>query len=208
MSRSQSDLQSVKWPLRLAREEDVPAIAELIPRSVRALQSPYYSQVQMEAALGTVFGVDRQLIRDGTYFVVEQNEVLIGCGGWSRRRSLYGGDSQRSAEDDLLDPAHDAARVRAFFVHPEWVRRGIGRSIMQACEQAILEAGFHNVDIAATLAGEPLYASFGYAVVDRYDIPLTGAPDLPVVRMAKQLRSAHSSKDGRKAWPSPGGERP
>src|SRR5688500_14931887 len=122
------------WPLRLAREDDVSSLEALIPLSVRALQAAHYSPAQMDAALGPVFGVDRQLIRDGTYFVAEREGAIVGCGGWSRRRSLYGGDGGRELEDALLDPQRDAARVRAFFVHPDWARRGIGRSIMAACE--------------------------------------------------------------------------
>ena len=173
------------WPLRLAREVDVPALEALIPLSVRALQAPYYSTAQMDAALGTVFGVDRQLIRDGTYFVAERDGAIVGCGGWSRRRSLYGSDRARQAEDELLDPQQDAARVRAFFVHPAWARRGIGRSLMTTCEQAIVHAGFLKVDIIATLAGVPLYAAFGYTVVEPYVIALSGGLMLPGVRMAK-----------------------
>ena len=175
------------WPLRLAREADVSALETLIPLSVRALQAPHYSQAQMEAALGPVFGVDRQLIRDGTYFVVEQDGEVVGCGGWSRRRSLYGGDSGREREDGLLDPERDAARVRAFYVHPAWARRGIGRSIMGACEQAIIASGFRTVEIVATLAGEPLFASFGYAVVERSEIAMAGGLSLSVVRMTKSM---------------------
>ena len=175
------------WPLRLAHEADVSALEALIPMSVRALQSPYYSQAQIEAALGPVFGVDRQLIRDGTYFIAEQDGVIVGCGGWSKRRALYGGDSSREHEDELLDPERDAARVRAFFVHPDWARRGIGRSIMAACERAIRESGFRTVDIVATLAGEPLYAFFGYAVVERYDIAMVSGMSLPVVKMSKVI---------------------
>lgn len=187
MSSPSPDPKTGSWPLRLAREADVSALEELIPLSVRALQSAYYSQAQMEAALGPVFGVDRQLIRDGTYFVAEQDGAIVGCGGWSRRRSLFGGDRGRPGEDGLLDPEQDAARVRAFFVNPAWARRGIGRSIMAACELAINESGFRSVDIVATLAGEPLYASFGYAVVERYDLALAGGRSLPVVRMAKRM---------------------
>lgn len=175
------------WPLRLARESDIPALELLIPLSVRKLQAAHYSTAQMDAALGTVFGVDRQLIRDGTYYVAEHEGQIIGCGGWSQRRSLYGSDAGRLMEDPLLNPAHDAARVRAFFVHPAWARRGIGRSIMTACEAAILAAGFRRVDIVATLAGEPLYASFGYTVVERYDIPLANGLPLPAVRMRKDI---------------------
>ena len=175
------------WQLRLALESDVPELEPLIPLSVRCLQAPYYAQTQMEAALGSVFGVDRQLIRDGTYFVAESNGEIVGCGGWSRRHSLYGGDCHRVGEDPLLDPLHDAARVRAFFVHPAWARRGIGRAIMVACEQAIIAAGFQRVEIVATLAGEPLYAAFGYAVVERYEIRMRDGLSLPVVRMTRSL---------------------
>src|ERR1051326_1945257 len=115
----------MNWQPRLAREQDASALAQLICVSSRALQAPYYSGAQMEAALGPIFAVDRQLIRDGTYFAVEHNGSLAGCGGWSRRKSLYGGDGGRAAEDTMLDPRREAARIRAFFVHPEWARRGI-----------------------------------------------------------------------------------
>src|SRR5882672_10047621 len=177
----------MNWRPRLAREQDVPALAELIPMSSRILQAPYYSTHQIEAALGPIFAVDRQLIRDGTYFVIEQNGTIVGCGGWSKRKSLYGDDSERPAEDTMLDPKTDAARIRAFFVHPAWARRGIGKSILAACEDAIVSARFLQADLVATLAGEPLYAAFGYTVVERYEIPLTNGLSLPVVRMSKCL---------------------
>jgi GNAT superfamily N-acetyltransferase len=192
MNSNQPLSGSNTWPLRLASEADVPALEELIPLSVRALQAAYYSTAQMDAALGPVFGVDRQLIRDGTYFVAERDGVLIGCGGWSRRRSLYGGDSARENEDELLDPRRDAARIRAFFIHPAWARRGISRSIMITSEDAIIGAGFRAVDIVATLAGEPLYASFGCAVVERYEIAMPGGLGLPVVRMTKSLEKCRN----------------
>jgi predicted N-acetyltransferase YhbS len=183
-----STAQASLWPLRLAREADVAALEAMIPMSVRALQASYYSSKQMDAALESVFGVDRQLIRDSTYFVAEHDGRIVGCGGWSRRRSLYGGDHGRQAEDGSLDPTQDAARIRAFFVHPSWARRGIGRSIMVGCEHAIVAAGFRAVDIVATLSGEPLYASFGYAVVSRYEIVIAGDLALPVVRMTKKMQ--------------------
>jgi predicted N-acetyltransferase YhbS len=182
--------------LRLAREADAPELEALIPLSVRALQAHCYSTAQMEAALETTFGVDRQLIRDGTYFVAEREGKIVGCGGWSRRRSLCGGDRGREGEDEALDPRHDAARVRAFFVHPAWARRGIGRSLLMACEQAIIAAGFGVVDIVATLAGEPLYASFGFAVVERYDIPIADGLTLPVVRMTKRMGGLQNARCG------------
>ena len=187
MSSSSPIIEKITWPLRLARAGDATALETLIPLSVRALQAPYYSQAQMDAALGTVFGVDRQLIRDGTYFIAEQDGAIVGCGGWSRRRSLYGGDSGREGEDGLLDPQRDAARVRAFFVHPAWARRGIGSSIMAACELAIIESGFRSVEIVATLGGEPLYASFGYAVVESHEIAMVNGLSLTVVRMTKSM---------------------
>jgi N-acetylglutamate synthase-like GNAT family acetyltransferase len=179
---------SVDLVLRVARERDIPAIATLIPLSVRALQAADYSAAQMDAALGPVFGVDRELIRDGTYFVVERSGELVGCGGWSSRRSLFGGDTGRAAgESALLDPAHDSARIRAFYVHPDWARRGIGRQIMNACERAIAQARFRSIELVATLAGEPLYAAFSFTAVERYEIPLASDLRLPVVRMVKTL---------------------
>ncbi|MBI3877675.1 MAG: GNAT family N-acetyltransferase [Verrucomicrobia bacterium] len=184
-----SESQSATWPLRLAREEDVSALEALIPRSVRALQAPYYSPEQMNAALGSIFGVDRQLIRDGTYFVAERGAHIVGCGGWSKRCSLYGSDHGRAKEDAELNPERDAARIRAFFVHPDWARRGIGRCIINACEKAIVEARFRKIDIVATLAGEPLYAAFGYSVVERYEIAMSAGLSLPAVRMTKTLDS-------------------
>jgi len=171
----------------LAVESDASALEDVVTVSVRELQAPYYSAEQIAAALGPVFGVDRQLIRDGTYFLAERDGVIVGCGGWSKRSSRFGGDSARDSEDALLDPRKDAARIRAFFVHPSFARQGIGHSIMVACESAIAEAGFDAVEIVATLAGEPLYASFNYAVVRRYDIELKGGLSLPAVEMAKKI---------------------
>lgn len=178
------------WSLRLARMDDVPALEELIPLSVRALQAEHYSPAQMEAALGPVFGVDRQLIADGTYFVVEEAERIVGCGGWSRRKAVFGGDRARAGADEMIDPLRDPARVRAFFVHPDFARRGIGRTILAACETALLAAGFHSAELVATLAGETLYAAFSYEVVQRYEVPLKNAPSLAVVKMRKDFPRA------------------
>lgn len=175
------------FSIRLAHEDDIPALEDLIPLSVRGLQSAYYSAAQMEAALGPVFGVDRQLISDGTYFVVEEAGQIVGSGGWSRRKAVFGGDRGRAGEDAALDPGCDAARIRAFFVHPGWARRGIGRAILAACETALVVAGFREAVMVATLAGEPLYARHGYAVQERYEVPLGGGVMLPVVRMGKVM---------------------
>jgi len=176
----------MNWKPRLALESDATAIEKLIPVSVRVLQAPYYSPSQIEAALGTVFAVDRQLIRDRTYYVVEHEGELIGCGGWSKRKALFGGDHHRVAEDSRLNPKVDPARVRAFFIRPGWARRGIGRSILQACDDAIAAAGFRRIELVATLAGEPLYASCGYVATERFSIDLPGGLALPVVRMVKR----------------------
>ena len=181
------NFMSNAFSIRLAREHDIPALEVLIPLSVRVLQAPFYSSAQMEAALGPVFGVDRQLISDGTYFNVEHSGHVVGCGGWSHRRAVIGGHRARLSEDAALDPEHEPARIRAFFVHPDWARRGIGRSILSACESALCAAGFREAVLAATLAGEPLYASFGYTVAERYEVPLSDGLTLPVVRMVKRF---------------------
>lgn len=180
--------------LRLAHPEDAPVLGELIELSVNTLQAAQYSEALRQAALGPVFGVDRQLIDDGTYFVIEAADgEMVACGGWSRRMALFGGSTDRSAaagDESLLDPARDAARVRAFFVHPQWARRGLGRRLLAACESAALAQGFQRADLVATLAGEPLYAAGGYEVVERSEIPLGNGLTLPVVKMTRVL--AHS----------------
>jgi GNAT superfamily N-acetyltransferase len=173
--------------LRLAHERDTRALEELIPLSARALQAATYTPAQIEGALGTVFAVDRQLIADGTYFVVERDGAIVGCGGWSRRKTLFGGGGDIPRDDALLDPRSDPARIRAFFVHPAWARQGIGRMLMNACERAALDAGFHTMELVATLAGEPLYAAFRFRAMERYEIPLANGQLLPAVRMAKTL---------------------
>lgn len=172
---------------RLAQLSDLPAIEKLIPVSVRGLQADVHSTEQMEGALGTVFAVDSQLILDQTYFVTEHYDQIVACGGWSRRKTLFGGDAAKTGEDSLLDPATDPARVRAFFVHPDFARRGIGSIIMRLCEKAIVAAGFTHVKIGATLTGEQLYARFGYEVSDRYDIDLSNGATLPIVEMEKNI---------------------
>jgi N-acetylglutamate synthase-like GNAT family acetyltransferase len=178
--------------IRLARSEDISALASLIRESARTLQANYYTTEQIEGALGTVFGVDSQLIQDGTYFIAENTHQIIGCGGWSKRRMLYGGDQGKKAEEDhLLDPSFDSAKIRAFFIHPAWARRGIGSQIMKQCEASVLEAGFKTIEIIATLAGEPLYSKFGYHVSQQIEISLLNKSVLPVVRMVKSFAETH-----------------
>jgi GNAT superfamily N-acetyltransferase len=178
-----------EFPIRAAVSQDAPAIEELIDRSVRELQKEDYSAVQIEGALGTVFGVDTQLIADGTYFVVEVAvggaQTMAGCGGWSKRKTLFGGNRQAGREDELLDPATDAAKIRAFFVHPDWARRGIGSRILTACENAAVQAGFRRFELGATLTGERLYRQKGYAEIERLEVPLANGARLPIIRMSK-----------------------
>ncbi len=128
--------------IRTAAFEDVPAISALIDSSVRSLQAEDYSPAQIEGALNSVFGVDSTLISDGTYFVAEADGAIVGCGGWSKRRTLFGGDQSPDREDSSLDPACDRANIRAFFVHPAWARKGIGSGILAACEEAAVKSGF------------------------------------------------------------------
>ena len=179
----------MNWPLRLARDEDAPALERLIEHVTRTSLARCYSEAQLAVALGPVFGLDRQLIRDGTYFVVEDAGEIIACGGWSKRLAVYGGDRERTGADVELNPQTDAARVRAFFVHPAWERHGIGRALLEASESAIRAAGFMRVELAATLAGEALYARHGYAVAERYDAPMPGGLTIAVVRMTKTLKA-------------------
>ena len=166
----------------------------MIEASVRTLQADDYTQEQREAALRTVFGVDSQLIADGTYFVVEALEVteggkpaVAGCGGWSKRKTLYGGDQFGQREDTSLDPAHDAAKIRAFFVHPSWARQGVGSIILATCENAARKAGFTRFEMGATLTGVKLFAAKGYNPVKRMDVSLEEGEVLPMVQMEKRV---------------------
>jgi GNAT superfamily N-acetyltransferase len=179
--------------LRHAEMADIPQLREVIEASVRGLQAQDYSPAQIEGALASVYGVDSQLIRDGTYFVAEvQGESgteIVACGGWSKRRTLYGGDQFASREDSLLDPARDAAKIRAFFVHPKWARQGIGRLILAACENAAIDAGFTRLEMGATLSGVPFYRAMGYSEVEKQSAPLSNGEKLPIVRMERTIKS-------------------
>lgn len=172
---------------RLATPDDVPNLRELIPHSVRALSQDVYSQAQIESAIRYVFGLDTQLIADGAYFVSVVDNIVVGCGGWSRRRTLYGGDQKKPTEDPVLDPAVDAARIRAFFVHPNWARRGMASQLMAACVDAARAAGFRRLTLVATLPGEPLYRAFGFEVTDRFDDVLPDGVRVPFVQMARDM---------------------
>jgi GNAT superfamily N-acetyltransferase len=171
--------------LRLAGIDDVPELRALIAASVRILQAPDYTESQREGALASVYGVDTQLIADRTYFVAEVEGAIVACGGWSKRKTLFGADHCAGREDSLLDPSTDAAKIRAFFVHPEWARRGIGTKVLEACESAALAAGFKKFEMGATRTGVALYKARGYREVEEIEVPLGNGESLPIVRMEK-----------------------
>jgi len=188
--------------LRLAVPEDVPALSKLIEASVRGLQTEDYTPTQIEGALQTVFGVDSQLIADGTYIVAEvppaenttakagdmqPNWTIIGCGGWSKRKTLYGSDHWTGREGALLDPQRDAAKIRAFYIHPDWARQGVGSKILQACEEAAHAAGFTRYEMGATLTGAKLFRTMGYVPLKPISIPLDNGETLPVMHMEKRV---------------------
>jgi GNAT superfamily N-acetyltransferase len=174
--------------IRPATMQDVPLLQELIRQSVWQLQANDYSDAQREAATRLVYGVDTQLVRDCTYYAVELDGQIVACGGWSRRRTLFGGDQHApTREPELLDPAKEAAKIRAFFVRPGWERRGIGSALLRHCEQAALAEGFHQLEMGSTLTGVALYSVRGYREVDCIDVPLEGGLSMTVVRMAKTI---------------------
>jgi len=171
--------------LRAAVPDDIPALTELIAASVRGLQGADYTESQRESALASVYGVDTQLIADRTYFVGEVDGLIVACGGWSKRKTLFGADHCAGREDSLLDPEHDAAKMRAFFVHPDWARRGIGTQILEACESAASAEGFGRFEMGATLTGVGLYKARGYREVEEIEVPLGDGGKLAIVRMEK-----------------------
>jgi len=197
----------IHYRLRTAALSDIPALRLLIDASVRALHTQYYTPAQIAGALKTVYGVDTQLILDGNYFVVEtlppasssipnvQSDItpfqpaIIACGGWSYRSTLYGGDQYDARDDNRLDPEKDAAKIRAFFVHPEWARKGIGGVVLEACEDAARRAGFRSAEMGATLSGVPFYGRKGYVEIGNGKVmqSIGGGIMLELVRMEKML---------------------
>ncbi|MEM7084418.1 MAG: GNAT family N-acetyltransferase [Pseudomonadota bacterium] len=172
---------------RFATPDDVPALVSLIERSALALQRNDYTVEQIRGALGTVFGVDTQLINDRTYFSVYEDARLIACGGWSKRQTLFGADAAKSEADPLLNPDTDPARIRAFFVHPDFARQGIGNQLIALCEDAARAEGFTRMALVATLSGERLYAAKGYVPERRYVLSLDNGETMPVVSMGRTL---------------------
>ncbi|AWM39197.1 Acetyltransferase (GNAT) family protein [Gemmata obscuriglobus] len=175
-------------PLQIATPSDVPRLQRLVERSVRALSEGYYTARQVESALRYVFGPDTRLIADGTYYVIEGDAgELAAAGGWSHRRTLYGGDQAKGADDSLLDPAVDPARIRAFFVHPSWARRGLARCLFEQCRAAAVAAGFRTLELMATLPGVPLYRALGFTAAEPTVTELPDGEVLPMVRMSRPL---------------------
>jgi len=183
---------------RLATLADVPRLTEVMDAAISELQRAYLDDAQIEASRA-VMGIDTQLIEDGTYFVVESpGGDVAGCGGWSRRATMYGNDHSPGRDAKLLDPAVDAARVRAMYTNPAYARRGVGRLVLELCEAAAASEGFTRLELVCTLSGEPLYAAYGFEPLERLDASLTDVP-VPCVRMAKPIRR---SAAGRTSAPS------
>ena len=170
---------------RLAGRDDLDALKALMDAAISELQKPFLSDAQI-ASSRTIMGLDTQLVDDGTYFIVEADGELAGCGGWSRRATLYGGDQSPGRSAALLDPARDAARIRAMYTHPAHVRKGVGRLILALCEAAARAEGFAQAELVATMAGEPLYRACGYAPCERLADDRGGAA-VPLLRMRKRL---------------------
>lgn len=175
-----------RFGYRLATLDDVPAIAALMERAIGELQRAFLSPGQIAASRAHM-GLDTQLIRDGSYFLIEIDGRLAGCGGWSARATLFGGDASCGRDPAMLDPAVDAARIRAMYTDPCFVRRGVGRLIIALCEDAARAAGFGRAEMAATLAGVPLYEACGYAVIEPFEAVGPDGVAVPLVRMGRPL---------------------
>ena len=172
---------------RLATFNDIITLQELIAESVRQLSKGYYTSQQIESANKYIFGVDTQLLVDETYYVAEADNTIVACGGWSKRKTLYGGDQHKSTADPLLDPEIEAARIRAFFVHPDWARQGIGKMMINLCEAEAVKYGFKAVELGATLPGVPLYIAMGYQQLSQESAHMPDGESLPIIKMYKIL---------------------
>jgi len=172
---------------RKATLADAETIKAIIALSVNGLGSGHYNETQRRAALASAFGLDTELINDQTYFVVESRSEIVGCGGWSRRKTLFGGDDQPGRQSELLDPGFDCARIRAFFVRPDWARRGIGRRLLAICEAEARAQGFRSVALMATLPGHALYLACGYIGNERVEFKLPGDVGIHFIPMTKSL---------------------
>ncbi len=170
---------------RPATRADIPALTVLMDAAIAELQRAFLDESQI-ASSKAIMGIDTQLIDDGTYFVIEADGVVAGCGGWSRRATLYGGHQTPGRDSRMLDPATEPARVRAMYTSPAYTRRGVGREILSLCETAARAEGFTRLELMSTLAGEPLYTAYGFKAIERLEDATGGAP-VPIVRMEKLM---------------------
>ena len=177
----------MEYRIRRATLADRAALERLIAESARGLSRGVYSGEQVEAALASVFGVDTDLIHDGTYYVAEAEGSAVGCGGWSKRRTLFGGDRYGARDSGYLDPATEPAKIRAFFVHPGWARRGVGGHILETCEREAEAAGFRELELMATLPGVPFYAARGYEAGAQVEYEIAERVIIEFVPMRKEL---------------------
>ena len=177
---------------RPATMAEVAELRTLMAASIRKLIGAYLDAARVEASF-EIMGVDTQLIEDGTYFVVECERRIVGCGGWSRRATLFGGDHSGGRDARLLDPAREPARVRAMYTRPDFARRGVGRLVLSLCEAAAAREGFRSLELVATVAGEPLYLACGFSIIERIDVPTSKAVTVPCARMAKPITAIQSS---------------
>jgi len=171
---------------RVAEEADIPVLRDLMELAIDQLQSDVLTPEQVTAS-HAVMGIDTQLISDRTYFIVERDGELAGCGGWSMRETLFGGDHSAGRNARMLDPLSEPARIRAMYTHPDHVRQGVGRLILDLCEQAAADAGFGKVEMMATLAGEKLYSACGYQPIEQVNAGPIDGVIVPMIRMGKNL---------------------
>jgi N-acetylglutamate synthase-like GNAT family acetyltransferase len=175
------------YAIRKATLEDREAIQRLIADSARLLSREYYRDIQIESAIDSVFGVDTDLINDGTYFVAEHPDGLVGCGGWSKRKTLFGGDQFTNRTSGMLDPAADPAKIRAFFIHPQHARKGIAGQILEHCEREARASGFRSLELMATLPGVPFYAAAGFTSQEPFELELRDGVLLELMSMRKEI---------------------
>ena len=171
---------------RLATLAELPELERLMDASIRTFIGARLDAARVEASFD-IMGVDTQLVEDGTYFVVECGDRIAGCGGWSRRATMFGGDHSAGRDARLLDPAAEPARVRAMYTHPDFARRGVGRLVLSLCEAAAAREGFRSLELVATVAGEPLYLACGYVLVERIDVPTSKGVTVPLARMTRSI---------------------
>jgi GNAT superfamily N-acetyltransferase len=180
-------LKDCMFIIRLAYASDKPVLDALIRKSGIGLSAGYYTEQQAAAITREVFGVDSALVADGTYFAIEAGDTIVACGGWSKRATDFGGDQAKSGDDRPLDPASEPARIRAFFVDPDFARLGLGGMLLDHCTKAAARGGFKALELVSTMPGEPLYLHYGFAPIERIELPLSGGVTVALTRMRKEI---------------------